>query len=77
MTFRLLPPPKTATAQCAGDVLRSVAQSDRALGSGPRGRGFKSRHSDQVRPAMRMAAVSTSMNVVDANDAWMLTVGKA
>ena len=41
-----------SSAKCRSSFLRrGVAQFGRALGSGPRGHGFKSRHSDQNRQA--------------------------
>ena len=45
----LVPQPKKPLAKTNGFIFRGVAQLGRALGSGPRGREFDSRHSDHLK----------------------------
>ena len=45
----LLPLPQPMISLIIGLIIRGVAQLGRVLGSGPRGRGFESRHSDHQR----------------------------
>lgn len=62
MTFSLSPVTHPMPARPFAVVSRSVAQFGSALGSGPRGRGFESHHSDQKDTAKGCAKRTTIEN---------------
>lgn len=62
--FRLTSPAPLPPAGPSSWLYRSVAQSGSALGSGPRGRGFNSLHSDHIEA--KVEGTATKRNAVNA-----------